>query len=248
MEPKIERSVIVNKPILEQVNAEHKEYIVLNVKRYTTDANGTILDDAAIPASLKKPFPFHLFGEFDRNGGYAIADRITLNQYGSILFGVYVWGINTPLFFPNPLATVNNEFQKGDMLFVYVDDINNPNYFVFIVISSQNGPYASLIGQLNTTQLDKNKWGTFKIFDIQYGWTSDTQLQLGQPIFTILTEWNANFLSNPINPKSYYRPDLKPGVNELIIPINAVANQHFGLSSYLTYNNPLLILSLVIYV
>jgi len=241
-------NLIINKPTLEQVNADQKEFIVLNVRRFTTDANGTVLDDAAIPATLKKPFPYYLFGEFDRNSGYAIADQILSKYYNTILFGVYVWGINTPLFFPNPIATINLEFRKGDVLFVYVDDINNPSYYVFIVVNSQNGPYASLVSQMNTTQLDKQRWGTFKIFDLQYGWTSDTQLQLGQPIFTVLTEWNANFFADSVNPKTWYRPQNKPGVNELIVPINAVANQHFGLGSFLTYNNPLLTLSFIIYV
>jgi len=240
--------VIINKPILEQINVEQKEMISLNVKRYTTDANGTILDDVAIPVNLKKPFPYYLFGEFDRNGGYAIADQVLSKLYGTILLGVYTWGNNTPLFFPNPLATINNEFRKGDMLFVYVDNLNAPSYYIFVVISAQNGPYVSLISQLNTTQLDKNTWGTFKIFDVQYGWTSDTQLQLAQPWFTVLTQWNADFKIDSLNLKTWYRPQFKKGVNELIIPINAVANQHLGLGSFITYNNPLITLSLVIYV
>lgn len=242
------KSVIINKPVIEQIESQNKETVSVNIKRYTTDANGTILDDAAIPAALKKPYPFHLFGEFDMNGGYAIANRVLNKYYNSIFLGMYVWGVNTPLFFPNPLANVNNEFQIGDVLFVYVDDINNPTNYIFVVVSAQSGSWASIVKQLNTTQLDKNRWGVFKIFDCQYSWLKDTRLQLAQPLFTILSQWNADFLSNTITPGTYYIPDLKPNVNELIIPINMVANQFVGLSSFITYENPVLTLTFIIYV
>lgn len=239
--------LIINKPVLEQIRSEQKESVTLNIKRFFTDSSGSIITGGAIPVSMQKPFPFYLFGEFDSKSGFAIADRVMSKKFNTNLFGIYVWGVNTPLFFPNVVANINNEFQKGDLLQVFVDDMTNPQFYCFMVVNCENGPYASFFGQLNTTQLDKERWGTFKIYDIQYSsWTSKRQIIL--PIFTISTQWDTDFLSNPINPSTYYVPQYKPGVNELIIPIHAVANQFFGLAHFMAFENDLLILTFNIYV
>jgi hypothetical protein len=245
------RNLIINKPAIVQVEAKKKYSLNLNVRRFTTDANGTVLDDAAIPDALKIPYPFHLFSEYDRNGGYAIADRIVSRVSRTILFAVYTWGLNTPLFFFNALATISNYMQKGDEIFVYVDDLNNPSYFTYVIIHTPQGAYGSLVSQLNTTQLSGSpeKWGTFKIFDIQYGWSeADVRdIQLDQQIYTIQTQFDSSFESNNFSPVAYYHPEYKPNVKKLTIPYNQIANQFFGLSTFIAYENPLLTLSFTIY-
>ncbi len=107
-----DKKLTINKPFLQTVNAIKKFSLNLNVKRFTTDANGAILADAAIPASEKKPFPFHLFGNFDMQGGYNIADSAMSEVHSTKLFSMYIAGIGTQLFFFNPLATINNEIKK----------------------------------------------------------------------------------------------------------------------------------------
>lgn len=240
------KNLTLNKPSLLQVESKRKFNLNVNVTRYTTDGNGTILDDAVIPASQKIPFPFHMFGEFDRNGGYRIADGMVNSVYRTILFAVYPsWGVNTPLFFFNALANINNVFKKGDTIFVYVDDLLAPTYFTFVIISAQQGAYASIVSQLNTTQLSGDIWGTFKIFDCQYTWLNDNQLD--QAIYIIQTQFDTGFRSDPLVPRAYYHPEYKPGVNKTIIPIEMIANQFAGLSSFLTYENSLLNLSFTVY-
>lgn len=240
------KNIVLNKPNIEQVLARKKFTLALNVRRYTTDVNGTILDDAAIPASQKIPFPFHLFSEFDRNGGYQIADRLLSQVNNTKLYAVYPsWGVNTPLFLLSPLATINNEFQRGDTIFVYVDDYLAPSYYTFVVINGQNGAYASLVGQLNITQLDKNSWGAFKIFGLDYAF--DTTEQLKNTLFIIKTEFDASFVADRIQPVAYYHTQYKPNIDKITIPIEAIANQFLGLSTFLSYGQNYLNLSFTVY-
>lgn len=239
------RQLAVNKPNILQVQAKKKFNLNVNVKRYTTDANGTVLDDAAVPANMQKAFPFHMFGEYDKNGGYAIADKILSQLDRTLLFGVYTWGLNTPLFPFNALATINNYLKKGDIIFVYVDDLNNPTIFSFVVLTTEQGAYGSLVSQLNTTQLDSSRWGAFKIFDVEYTCINETQFD--QPIYMIETRFDGSFRSDSIQPLAYYHPEYKTGVNKIIIPMDAIANQFFGFSSLMSFTNSLLNLSFTVY-
>lgn len=226
---------------LETVDAKNKRTISATISRYTTDSNGVVLAGGAIPASEKKPFPFHLFGDFDRVSGYAIADNLVNKQFNTLLFGVYVWGVNTPLFyFTGGIATINNYMKKGDIVFIYVDDLQAPNYFTFIVISANQGGFASMVAQSNISQLDASgNWGVFQLDGLKYTWTNDDQLQ--HPVYLIRTYPNGSNVSNPINPQAYYNPqDQKNNVHTTILPITAIVNQYFGITGFLDYNNPVL--------
>lgn len=239
------KNITVNEPAIKQVEAKNRYTLSVNIKRFTTDQSGTVLDDAAIPLALKKPFPFHMFGEFDRNGGYSIADGLLSRVNNTILFSVYTWGLNSPIFFFNPLATINNEFTKGDTVFVYVDDIVSPNYFIFVIIQAQQSAYGSLVGQLNTTQLDRNNWGTFKLYNVDYSWIHENQLD--QSVFIIRSRFDASFTADQLQPRAYYSTMYKQGVRKLILPVDAIANQFYGMSSFIAYENPLLNLMFTVY-
>lgn len=231
---------------LESRNALRKFTLALNIKRYTTDSNGAILDNAAVPASEQKAFPFHLFGEFDRQSGYAIADTIAREKSNTNLFGVYVVGISTPLFYFNPIATVNNQLKKGDVVFIYVDDVTAPNIFTFIVVSAQQGGYASLAAQSNVSQIDDNgHWGVFKFFDVRYAWFDDEQLS--NPIFLVQTKFNSAFKYDTIDPLAYRYIQQKTDVRVLAIPLEVTLNQYIGLTSFIAFENSVLNLSFNLY-
>ncbi len=242
-----DKKLTINKPFLQTVNAIKKFSLNLNVKRFTTDANGAILADAAIPASEKKPFPFHLFGNFDMQGGYNIADSAMSEVHSTKLFSMYIAGIGTQLFFFNPLATINNEIKKGDVVFIYVDDINAPNFFTFIIVTSIVGAYASLVSQSNISQIDANGfWGVFKIFDVKYSWFDNAQLH--DPVYIITSRFDSGFKYDVIDPATYYDSATKKNILVANIPLNIVLNQYIGLSAFLAYENPLLNLHFSIYV
>lgn len=227
-------------------NALKSFMLSLNVTRFTTDANGTVLDDAVVPVDQQKAYPFHLFGEFDRQGGYAMSDVIVRELVDSNLFSVYVVGLNTPLFFFSPLNTINGKLKKGDLVFIYVDDVAAPTYFHFVIVSATQGGFASLAALTNTTQIDDvAPWGAFKFFEIKYGWRNVRQLD--HPMFSITTNYKSAFRADPINPAAYQFIEQKPGVNSIVIPWEMVLNQYHGLSSYIDWNNDLLNLAFKIY-
>lgn len=232
---------------LHQRLALKKMTLSVNIKRFTTDSTGAIIDDALVPVDQQKAYPFHLFGDFDRNGGYNIADSIVSGKENTKLFGVYVWGVNTPLFFFSILATIRNVMKKGDLYFIYVDDLDAPNYFHHVIVSTDAGGYASLVSQSNISQLDdKGHWGVFKFFNLKYSWVNDDQYSY--PIIPINTRYNGASKFDSINPESYLYTMQQPNIRTMIIELEAVLNQYFGLTSFIAWNNPVLTLTFNIYI
>jgi hypothetical protein len=240
--------ITFNNPNLIEQEIKKRISISINVSRYITDVNGAIIADVAVPANsgMRVAYPFHLFGLFDREGGFSIADKILSQQNNTILFGVYVWGNNTPLFFFNPLANINGKIKKGDLVFIYVDNLNAPNYFSFVIMScADSSAYASILSQTNITQLSKNIWGAFKLGEIQMGWTDDEQLN--QPFFQIDSKFDGTFQKDSLLPYEYYNPNIQVQ-KKINIAYSAIVNQYFGLSSLISFENPLITLQLIVFV
>ncbi len=235
----------LNVPKIESIQPKKKISIGLNIRRYSTDVNGTIIADNLLPASMQVAYPFHLFGQFDRESGYSIADKVMRNKNNTNLFSVYVWGLNSPLFFFNPLADINNKFQKGDVVFVYADDLTAPNFFTFVFINSLDGNYSSICAQSVVSQLNNQNWGAFKMFELQQGWVDDNQLD--QLWFFINTKFDGRFETDNKSPYDYYNPEIS-SQKKIVISYEAVVNQFLGLSSFIAFENSLLTLSIIIYV
>lgn len=219
---------------LQEKPATRKLTLEARINRYTCDSNGTILNDAAVPVADRKPYPFHLFGYFDQAGGYALADGI-LQRYNTNLFAIYTHGIGTPMFFFSPLNTINNVLKKGDLVFLYLDDLNAPNIFTFIVVHAMSGGFASLTSETNIARLDKHHWGSFRFDSFLYSWSNDAQLD--QPIVMIKTRYDGDFETDRLNPRSYRYTTEQPNVRTIRIPLQMLVNQYSGLSSYLDFNN-----------
>jgi hypothetical protein len=202
------------------------------IKRYTTDSLGIILADAAVPVADQKPYPFHLFGEFDRVSGYPIADGIA-NRFNTNLFSVYTVGIGTPLFFFNPAATINSVLKKGDIVFLYVDDLNAPAVFTFIVITAASGGFASLVNESNITQISAHGWGVFEFDSFLYAWDADVQLR--QPFILVHTKFDGDFKFDYVNPLQFRYTTEKEPVKQIRIPLKMLVNQYNGLSGFLDF-------------
>jgi hypothetical protein len=243
-----QKTIRIAEPNVRDINALKRFTLNVNIKRFTTDAAGQVLADGAIPAAEKKPFPFNMFGQFDMSGAYSIADSIVAPMHNTKLFTVYVAGIGTPLFFfAGGIATINAQIKKGDVVFVYADDLEAPNYFTFVIITSIIGGYASLVSQSNISQIDgKGYWGVFKIFDVKYTWYNDAQL--AYPLLLINSKFNSAVKYDAIDPSGYFDPEQKSNLLTARIPLEVVLNQYIGISGFLAYENPLLNLSFELYV
>lgn len=220
----------------ESIDAKIKHNVTVTVNRYTTDSSGVIV---STPAHLREPLPFHLFGEFDRQGGYAIADLLTIHKQP--LFSTYVAGLNTPLFyFSGGIAEIGNYIRKGDIVFVYVDDLHSPNYFTFIVLSAPNvtAGLSSLVSQTHTTQLDSRVWGVFTVDNFKYSWQNDAQLS--NEIKFINTHFDGTWKVNSISPLTERYQNQRAGVDTLIIPVRLLINQYVGISHAINYDTPYL--------
>lgn len=228
-------------------NALRRFTLALNVRRITCDSNGVIIPDGVVPAAEQKAFPFHLFGAFDYASGYPLADTIARERSNSNLFTVYVHGIGTPLFYFNPLATINNQIKKGDLVFVYVDDLNNPNTFSYVIVSALQGGFASLILQSNISQIDDNgHWGAFKFFEIGYAWQNDEQLN--QPIYLVRSRFDSGYKYDTLDPLAFRYVQQKNDLNVISIPLEIVLNQYIGITSFIAFENSVLNLSFNLYI
>lgn len=244
----IDKRIVVHGTMRDIKTALKKLSLSVNIRRYTTDTNGTILDDATIPDSEKKPFPFHLFGHFDRESGYALADLATRHVHNTLLFTVFTWGVGLPLMYFNPLANINQNFRKGDVIFCYVDDLISPNVFTWVHVQATIGGYNSLISQTNISQLDDvGPWGAFMNNKIDYKWQHDEQLN--QPFMWIISDYRAGYKQDSLSVESYVDPVVNQSdVKKAIIPLEFIANQYFGITTWLAYENPLLNLNFSFYV
>lgn len=238
---------IVQKTELLQVPACRKLTIQANVTRYTCNSLGQVLDDASVPVADRKPYPFHLFGQFDRAGGYAIADSLMAPRYRTKLFSVFVAGNGMPLFWFNPVSDIQTKLTKGDIVFVYVDDLTSPNILTFIVVSAASGGFASLVDQSNVAQLSAHGWGAFRFDAIDYTWENDAQLR--QPLMLVETKFDGDYSGDLINPLQYRDPQYeRENLRTIRIPLKMLVNQYAGLSSWLDFQNPRLQLLFELYI
>lgn len=225
--------IIKNVAPLEQKNALKKFSVQTSVKRYTTDVNGVIQN--IIPAVAQIPFPFHLFGAWDKNGGYNIANLVT-NKYDTKLLAVYTYGVNTPFFFANPFANINSVLKFGDIIFMYVDDYIAPTFYTYVIISARQGGYASYVDQSNISQIDDNgAWGVFKIFDFTMHWNDDEQLNY--PFFKIKTRFDGQYKYDTHDPLENRNAYQRENVKVIRIPCEVVLNQFIGISGFIPYEN-----------
>lgn len=237
------KTVKLQNPVLRERVSVKDFILALNITRYTCDSSGTVLNDAAVPVDQRKAYPFHLFNEFDHRGGYSICDSIVQSQYRTNLFTVYVVGVGTPLFYFSPAATINSFLKKGDVVFVYVDDILAPSYFHFVVISATQGGYASLLALTHTTQIDENlMYGNYRFDGFDYSWSNDQQLKY--PIIPIQTRFDSSYRQqSPFNPIAFDSPYQRDTVKVRTIDIEMLINQYIGLTHFIAWENPLLTLS-----
>lgn len=233
-----------NTATLSERMATKRFEVQAKIKRYTTDPLGVIQAPAAIPVSQRKNLPFHLFGEFDRQGGYAVANMVTnphINGYydNDIFYlATYVYGINSPFILFNPVSDLNQNLSPGDIIHLFVDSLTAPNFYHFVVISAGKhlAGFASLVSQSNISQIDDKTgfWGSFKIAVIDYIFTN--RIQVKQPLFTIQTRFDGVYQKQQINPMEFYTPNYLPGVNIFTVPLGILVNQYTGLSGILDFN------------
>ncbi len=222
--------------------------LFVTVKRFFTDANGTILDknDPAIPASCKVSFPFWMFGKFDKDGAYRIGNQVTPVTLGTSYVGTFVIGLGVPFLFATGLNNVKNNFLNGDIVHVFTDNLDAPSVYIYIVQSYPAGSLASIVE--NSTASENEK---IDITGLNYFSFSNSGGQT-VPNFQFATNINLTnidivgaYNNKPYDPLGYDQANYMQ-YNFIVLPINFTLDQYKELSSYIPFQVDSILFSFMI--
>lgn len=116
-------------------------HMSVTISRFFTDVDGNIINKNAAPIGLRVDYAYALFGEFDRQGGYKLAQQAVPPKGTSEYVGTFVFGKYEGFLQFNTQGNVYEQMLIGDIYHVYTDSRISPNFFVFVIISN---PFASM--------------------------------------------------------------------------------------------------------
>lgn len=225
-----------------------KHSISIKIKRYFTDTQGRLLIGSFVPVALRVKYPFFLFGDFDRQGGYKQSLKLLPPEPGTVYLMSYVNG--------NGFTSANivgfsgvNELQQniltGDIVHVFCDDIQAPTYFVWIVQQNTSVSIASIINNSQTTQKD-NRFGKLYVApyaenerSVVYTTTNNNVTQWQEPFH--ITKLNNLGVAHDdqFNPVLYETP-FTYLLNVLDMDLTFLVDQFLGLNSYILYTTDMI--------
>lgn len=203
------------------------------VRRYYTTVDGTILDknDVSIPAGLKVAFPVYVFSQFDRNGGFKKSLQVRPPQGISKYYMSFVQGINSMFLsftgFNDMMAIV----QPGDVVEIFTDNLQSPNFFVWIVMSCESVSLASITANTESMQ-PGGQLGSLYLKEFNY--STDNENQFNQPIFYVKYDTIGNYTYDQLNPNQQLTPNVQqPGF--LRIPAGYKLDQYIGVNFFMNF-------------
>ena len=191
------------------------------VKKFFTTVDGTIIDknDPQVPVDMRVRYPIYLFGTFDQNGAYKISLNETPVQGGSRFYRYYTESEGfDPLQFSG-LNTVENQISTGDLVFVFTDDLLNPNLFVYVIQTVTN---RSIAGITRTLPWGGLQLGKLKLF-------YDNLLNFNEQIRLIKSNQLGIYRSDTFAPLAYKTPNYQ---QDNLIDIDLSGNL---LTQYMTF-------------
>lgn len=211
----------------------HEHTIPIAINRYFTTVDGTIIDknDVSIPASLKVRYPIFLLSQFDRNGGYKKSLQVTPPVIGTNYLMTFTQGINSPFLAFTGLNTIKSKLQTGDVVYVYTDDLENPTFFIWFVVSCNSVSVASILGNTESTQDDK-RVGVLFLSKINY--YVSVRAQFDQALYITNLDNIGNYRSDTIQPSMFLNP-LVAQQGFLTLDIKFRIDQYFGITTYMDF-------------
>lgn len=181
--------------------------IPVNIRRHFTDVNGLVIPKNIVPAALQVEYPFFVFGEFDRQGGYAAGLRALAPQPGTYYLTSFIQGNQFTSQFITGFSgvnTVKNRIAVGDIVHVYTDDVQNPTYFIWLVQSFNQGSIGSIVANSDSRQHD-GLIGPIILDSFKLGQTGNEN-QFSVPFFFINTSNLTMFKANQVQPLMFKDP------------------------------------------
>lgn len=216
--------------------------IPLLIKRFYTDQDGIIIDKNTAPPNLQTEYPIFLLGDFDKSGGYRIANIVTPPLPNTFFLCSFVYGNGVPFLFANGLVNVYGQIQLGDIVTVYTDNIANPTYFIWLVVSSNSASIASIVSNTETTQKD-GRIGQINIDSVAM--FCSNQNQYNNPLFITRCDNIGKYVENQLQPIGF--KTAFQNQNDFIdIPLGFIMNQFLSISFYMSFDTDLVTLNLKI--
>lgn len=208
--------------------------VPVKVKRIFTDANGTVIAKGLAPAGLQVNYPVHLFGAFDLDSGYRIGQSVTPPQGDAKYLFTFIngHGVNVASMFGfSPLNSIYTRMSIGDIVSVYTDSVNAPNYFVFVIQSAAPSGLGSIISNLKTTQQDYNL-GFLYVNDINF--FSDETSQFELPVNYSRADNIGNYKSDLVDP-FVFRTPFTEQQGFITMKTDFILDQYLGVNLYFKY-------------
>lgn len=203
----------------------------INIARYYTDVDGVVIDKSAAPAALQIKLPVYLLGNFDRVGGFNIAQKALPTPSGAVFLMTYLHGYGEPFLWNSGLNTIAASLKFGDVVTVFTDSLDTPTGFVFMVQTVQYGALGSIISNTQTIQ-DDGQVGLMHVRSVSMQASTDEQFSQA---FSIVKYDNlGTFQSKNLNPGDYKGPLHK--LNDFVeIPLSLTLTQYNGVNFYFVY-------------
>lgn len=205
----------------------------VNITRYYTDVNGTVINAAALPAgasALKNRFPFWMFGEFDRWGGYQIGNQVAPPDKGIFYVGSFIVGFGAPFLFATGLNTVQRNLTIGDVVHIFTDNIDAPSAYAWIVQSCPSVALGSVYGNATASEKQKIRITGANYFAYTNG---QVNLQFIQRINLTRIDVVGAYSNQPTDPLG--SKQVKQFQDFVYYPIKFTVDQYSLISGYLDF-------------
>lgn len=215
---------------------QYRHSLPVNVARIFTTVDGTIItktNPVVIAAKMDVSYPVFLLSQFDREGGYSIGQKVVPPLGGAKYLMTFVNGyglttnqICTPY---SPFNTIQSQLKIGDIVQVYTDNLQSPNCFCFIVLTSTTQPMSSILANMSTRQVDNR---IMKLYCENVLFKADFALQLSEPWHYVNIDNLGTYKDNQITYNMFYDPfNVLPDV--LKITTEFTMNQYLGVYLYM---------------
>lgn len=211
---------------------QKKAALFVTITRFFTDVNGTIVNKAVVPLSLQTKYPFWMFGQFDKDGGYRIGNTIAPPDIATPYVGTFVPGTGMPFLFATGLNNIKDRFLIGDIVHVFTDNINAPSYYVFIIQQCGASALSSVYGNAKQAESQKLNIEGANYFAFT---NTDENLQFVQNLnYTVIDPTGATYHNYPQNPLGSQQVDNKQ--NFIYFPLKFQVDQYKLVSSYIDFS------------
>lgn len=200
-----------------------KRAVGIKILRLYTDVDGVIINKLSVPSDLQKEFPVYMFGEKDRQGAYRIMRSLMPELTGYYFLCTFVYGLTNPFFFGfSGLSDIQNYLKSGDVVTIYTDNLTAPNYFIWIIQTSDDLAVSSFIKQEHAV----------KVNSVQY--FTDNPLQWYNPFFVYVSDELGNFKQNTFDASVFIWP--KQSQTKFIeMKWNFILSGNYGFGFYIKF-------------